>query len=85
MPTRPRLAHAATVHMDHGHGYGTGTWRGPTKETHRLVGLKQNMELYSTMGRGAAPHHTIGLRLLLPLGLAFQVHVTTYKDTGPPS
>lgn len=45
-------AHPATVHLDHGHRHGTGTQHGQVKETHRLVGLKQNMELYGTIGRG---------------------------------
>lgn len=30
----------------------TAVHKGQMKETHRLVGLKQNMELYGTMGRG---------------------------------
>lgn len=34
-------------------------------------------------GPGASSQHIIRLCLLLALCLAFQVHVTTYKDTGP--
>ena len=46
-------AHAATVctwitGQDEGDGHRTGVG----DETHRLVGLRQNMELYGTMGRG---------------------------------
>lgn len=47
---RSHVAHIATMPMDCGHRHGTGTWQ--VKETHRLVGLKQNIELYGTMGRG---------------------------------
>lgn len=48
--SRTRSHHAHVAHgpwMD-----GMGTQQGQVKETHRLVGLKQNMELYGTMGRG---------------------------------
>lgn len=45
-------SHPTTVHLDHGHRHGTDTQHGQAKETHRLVGLKQNMELYGTIGRG---------------------------------
>lgn len=54
--THHRLGHTwhACRHRHMGHRPGTRrqsrTWAGG--KTHRLVGLKQNMELYGTMGRG---------------------------------